>query len=360
MTRSRLGFALLLLSLSHLGTACARGGAELEAGTVQALVPGRPPLIIAHRGASGHLPEHTIEAYALAIDMGADYIEPDLVSTKDGILVARHENEISGTTDAATRFPERRRVAVVDGDTVRGWFIEDFTLAELKTLRARERIPTRSHVNDGRFTVATFDELLELVRRRERESGRVIGVYPETKHSSYFAARGLALEPKLLSALARHGYSKRSDAVFIQSFEVGNLRALRAGNAPFQLVQLIGSRGAPPDFELKGERRTYRDMTTPEGLREIATYADAIGPDKNLVIPIAGNGDIRSTTSLVSDAHAARLAVHVWDTRSDAPFLARGWKGDSSAEWRALVKAGVDGIFTDFPDDGVRALRAAR
>ncbi|MEO7965387.1 MAG: glycerophosphodiester phosphodiesterase [Gemmatimonadaceae bacterium] len=360
MFRSRIGSALSMLSVSLVGWACAQGSTQLPARAVSTLVPGRAPIIIAHRGASGHLPEHTIEGYSLAIDMGADFVEPDLVSTKDGILVARHENEISGTTDVAAKFPERKRIAVVDGDTVRGWFIEDFMLAELKTLRARERIASRSHVNDGRFLVPTFDELLDLVRRREHETGRIIGVYPETKHSSYFAGRGLALEPKVLDALARHGYGKRSDAVFIQSFEVGNLRALRAEGAPYQLVQLIDSRGMPADFKLQGIKRSYRDLITPDGLREIATYADAIGVDKGLVIPIVSGGNIGETTSLVRDAHAAGLAVHVWETRSDAPFLASGWKNDPSAEWRAFVAAGVDGIFTDFPDDGVRALRSPR
>lgn len=351
--------AFILLVATLWASACSGHGVSTVS-VVPTLVPGRAPIIIAHRGASGHLPEHTLEAYALAIDMGADYIEPDLVSTKDGVLIARHENEIGGTTDVATKYPERKRAAVVDGDTVRGWFTEDFTIDEIKTLRARERVPTRSHVNDGRFLVPTFDEVLDLVRRRERETGRSIGVYPETKHPSYFAAHALALEPKLLAALARHGYGKKSDAVYIQSFEVGNLRALRGAGVPYALVQLVEGRGAPADLRGVGATTTYRDMISPEGLRQIATYADAVGADKSLVIPLSTHGEVQDATTLVRDAHAAGLAVHVWTLRSDAPFLAAGWKGDAAAEWRAFMAAGVDGIFGDFPDVGVRALRATR
>jgi len=317
------------------------------------------PLIIAHRGASGHLPEHTLEAYSLAIDMGADYVEPDLVPTKDGVLVARHENEIGGTTDVADRFPERRRSSVIDGTSVTGWFTEDFTLAELRTLRARERLDTRSHANDGRFAVPTFDEVLALVRRRERETGRVIGVYPETKHPSHFAELGLPLEPPLLATLARHGYGARDDAVFIQSFEVANLRALRAGGAPFRLAQLVDADGAPADFVRRGDPRRYRDLLTPDGLREIASYADAVAPHKGHVLPVNLLGFLGEPTTLVRDAHAAGLEVHVWTLRSDSPFLPAGWKGDALAEWRRFAELGVDGIFGDFADDGVRALRTA-
>lgn len=337
--------AVLLLGVL---LACARG----------APVTHRPmsestPLIIAHRGASGHLPEHTLEAYDLAITMGADYIEPDVVSTRDGVLVTRHENEIGGTTDVGTRFPARRRSAVVDGDTVTGWFVEDFTLDELRTLRAVERLPGRSHANDGKFLVPTLDEVLGLVRRRERETGRTIGVYPETKHPSYFRAIGLPLEDALLATLARHGFRSREDAVFIQSFEVGNLRALHQ-RTTIRLIQLVNDDGRIPHAD---DGRRYAELLTPAGLREVATYAFGIGPAKALVQPVARDGSLGTPTTLVSDAHTAGLAVHVWTLRSDPGILPRAYGGDPTAEWHRFRSLGVDGIFGDFPDAGVQALR---
>jgi glycerophosphoryl diester phosphodiesterase len=314
------------------------------------------PLIIAHRGASGHRPEHTLAAYGLAIDMGADFIEPDLVMTRDQVLVARHENEIGGTTDVAEKFPGRRRTAVIDGDSVTGWFTEDFTLRELKMLRARERLPHRSRAWDGQFEIPTLDEVLAFVRRRERETGRTIGVYPETKHPSHHRSLGLPLEDSLLAVLARHGYRGREDAVIIQSFEVGNLRALRP-RTTIRLAQLINGSGGPPDIAAGGWGMDYRAMVTPAGLRAVAQHADAIGVHKWLVLPREVAGDVSRATSVVRDAHAAGLDVHVWTLRSDTPDLAPGFAGDAAAEWRAFAAAGVDGIFGDFPDVGVRALR---
>jgi glycerophosphoryl diester phosphodiesterase len=313
------------------------------------------PLIIGHRGASGLRPEHTLASYDLAITLGADYIEPDLVMTRDHALVARHENEIGGTTDVAERFPDRQRTQVIDGVTVTGWFAEDFTLAELKSLRARERIATRSHLYDGQFSVPTFDEVLDLVRRREREIGRTIGVYPETKHPSHLRAIGLPMEDSLLAVLARHGFRGASDAVFIQSFEVGNLRALHA-RTTIRLVQLLDIEGAPPDLAAAGDTRGARDFVTPASLREFATYAFAIGAHKALVLPPRAPGASPEPTSLVRDAHAAGLAVHVWTMRSDAPFLGAEYRGNAAAEWQAFASLGVDGIFGDFPDVGVGAL----
>jgi glycerophosphoryl diester phosphodiesterase len=310
--------------------------------------PRATPLVIAHRGASGHRPEHTLAAYALAIDMGADYVEPDLVSTRDGVLVARHENEIGGTTDVAARFPERRRTKTVDGRLVTGWFTEDFTLAELRTLRARERLPYRSRAHDGVHPIPTLDEVLDLVARRARELGRPIGVYPETKHPSYFRGIGLPLEEPLLAALARRGWTGRDAPVFIQSFEVGNLRGLRTRTG-VRLVQLVAPRGAPPDAP---SGSGYAAMLTPGGLRAVARYADGIGAEQSLVQPRAAGGALAAPTTLVRDAHAAGLAVHVWTLRRDDPGIDNG-----PAEWRRLAALGVDGIFGDFPDDGVAALR---
>ena len=314
------------------------------------------PIVIAHRGASGHRPEHTLAAYALAIDMGADFVEPDLVSTRDSVLVARHENEIGGTTDVAAKYPDRRTTRTIDGRPVTGWFTEDFTLAELRTLRATERLPFRSHAHDGREPIPTLDEILDLVVRRSRETGRRIGVYPETKHSSYFRSIGLPLEEPLLAALARRGWTTAAAPVFIQSFEVGNLRALRPRTG-VRLAQLIAAEGGPADAATSADvPATYAEMRTPAGLARIARYANAVGVEKSLVQPIDSDGRRRAPTSLVADAHRAGLAVHVWTLRSDAAFLPKAYAGDAAAEWRAFAALGVDGIFGDFPDVGVATL----
>ncbi len=314
------------------------------------------PLVIGHRGASGHRPEHTIESYRLAIAQGADVIEPDLVMTRDSVLVARHENEIGQTTDVADRFPDRKRTRTIDGESVTGWFAEDFTLAEVKTLRARERLPFRSHAFDGQFEIPTFDEILAFVRAEERRLGRRIGVYPETKHPSHHEALGLPITDAVLATLERAGYGDRSDPVFIQSFETGNLRRIRP-RTRLRLVQLIDENGQPADFAASGDSRTYRDLLTPDGLRQVATWADGIGPFKGLVQPVGADGALRPATTLVADAHRAGLFVHVWTLRADRTFLPAGYGGDPGAEVRRMVELGVDGFFTDFPDIAVAALR---
>lgn len=318
---------------------CAIAALAAVAGLNAAMPAPIHPLVIAHRGASGHRPEHTLEAYRLAVAMGADLIEPDLVSTRDGVLVARHENEIGGTTDAAARFPERQATRVVDGRSVTGWFVEDLTLAELKRLRAKERLPSRSHEFDGRFEVPTFDEVLDLAEREGRARGRSVGVYPETKHPSHFRALGLALEPRVIEALARRGLTHAADPVFIQSFEAESLRALR----PLTRVRLVQLLDLAPSAE---------------DLARIAAYADGIGPDKRLVVPFdAAAGVLGAPTDLITRAHAAGLFVHAWTMRSDPRFLARDYGGDPGREYRQFASLGVDGVFTDFPDDAVRALR---
>jgi glycerophosphoryl diester phosphodiesterase len=288
--------------------------------------------------------------------MGADFIEPDLVSTKDSVLVARHENEIGGTTDVAVRFPDRKATRTIDGRSVTGWFTEDFTLAELRTLRAVERLPFRSQAYDGREPIPTLEEVLELVARRSRESGRRIGVYPETKHPSYFRSIGRPLEEPLLAALARRGWTTRDAPVFIQSFEVANLRALRPRTG-VRLVQLVAAAGGPADAEVAaGVPATYAEMLTPAGLAQVARYANAVGVEKSLVQPVDAAGRPGAPTTLVADAHRAGLAVHVWTLRSDPYFLPKAYAGDAAAEWRAFARLGVDGIFGDFPDVGVKAL----
>ncbi len=319
------------------------------------------PIVIAHRGASGYRPEHTLASYELAIGMGADFIEPDLVATKDGVLIARHENEISETTDVAGRqeFAARRAVKEIDGHEVAGWFTEDFTLAEIKTLRARERLPFRDQAFNDRFEVPTFAEVLELARRKSDETGRTIGVYPETKHPSYFRSLGIPLEEPLLSALADEGYRGRTAAVYIQSFEVGNLRELRK-LTDLPLIQLLEAEGQPWDFTVAGDSRTYRDLATPAGLAEIATYADGIGPNKRMIVPAGPGGRLLPPTSLVEDAHRAGLLVHPWTFRSDGSFLAAEYEGDPEREYGQFFSIGVDGLFSDFSDTAVRARERRR
>jgi glycerophosphoryl diester phosphodiesterase len=310
------------------------------------------PIIIAHRGASGHLPEHTLEAYALAIHQGADYIEPDLVSTKDGVLVARHENEIGETTDVASRFPDRRATRIVDGRSVIGWFIEDFTLAELRTIRARERLSFRSHEFDGRLRVPSLEDVLSLVRQKEREVGRRIGVYPELKHPGYHRRIGLPLEQRLLETLRKHGYARREDPVFIQSFELDALQRLRDSTA-LRLVMLIDASGRLPD----DTARSYAELVTSAGLAQLRRVADGVGLHKRLVVPAAPDGRLLPPTDVVQRAHAAGLLVHVWTLRSDSAYLASDYAGDAAAEWRQFAALGVDGLFGDHPDVGVAALR---
>jgi glycerophosphoryl diester phosphodiesterase len=289
------------------------------------------PIVIAHRGASGYRPEHTLEAYRLAVEMGADYIEPDLVVTKDGVLIARHENEIGGTTDVAERFPGRRRTRTIDGMAVDGWFAEDFTLTEIRTLRARERLASRSHAFDGQFAVPTLDEVIELAQRLGRERGRDVGIYPETKHPTYFRSINLPLEEPLLAALTKCGWNRGDAPVFIQSFERGNLQALRE-RTPVRLVQLTDDAA----------------MTTDAALKQIATYAHGLGLEKRLALP-----------DRVTRAHRAGLFVHVWTLRADAEFLPAQYGGDAAAEVRRFRELGVDGMFTDHPDVAVGALSSS-
>ena len=303
------------------------------------------PLIIGHRGASGHRPEHTLESYRLASEMGADFIEPDLVSTKDGVLVARHENEIGGTTDVAVKFPDRKATKTIDRQSLTGWFTEDFTLAELKTLRANERLAFRSHEFDCRFEVPTFDEVIELAQKLGRDRGRTLGIYPETKHPTYFRGIGLPLEQKLLASLAKYGWDKKESPVFIQSFETDNLKDLRK-LTQVRLIQLTDVRSP--------------ERLTDAGLKAIAQYADGIGPDKSSVIPVNADRTVGPPTDLVQRAHAAGLLVHIYTIRIDKEFLSPSYDGHPELEYQRFAALGVDGMFTDFPDAAVKALRPAK
>lgn len=332
------------------------------------------PTVTAHRGASALRPEHTIAAYLKAIDDGADIIEPDLVATKDGILVARHENDITGTTNVATasQFAARKTTKSIDGVPVTGWFTEDFTLAELKTLRARERIPAQRPANvayNGQFEVPTLQEVIDLAKAATAKTGRTIGIYPETKHPTYFQSIGLPLEAPLLAALEKNGWNHKDAPVFVQSFEVSNLQAIRKLSS-VRLVQLVAPSGRPYDFVAQGAANTrgYADLITPEGLKQVATYANAIGPFKTLVVPVK-DGVPGEPTPLVAQAHAAGLAVHIWTLRPENAFLPAGLKkapttdgtvrGDSVAEITAYLRAGIDGFFTDDSAVGRAAVLAA-
>lgn len=324
--------------------------------------------VVGHRGASGYRPEHTLAAYETAINQCADYIEPDVVSTKDGVLVARHENEISGTTNVATRpeFADRRTTKTIDGTSITGWFTEDFTLAELRTLRAKERLPQVRPQNtpfDGLYLVPTLDEVLDLARNSRTCEGAPVGVYPETKHPSYFDSIGLSLEEPLVRELRRNGFDRADAPVIVQSFEVGNLQDLD-GMTDVRIGQLISSSGAPYDFVADGDPRTYADMVTRSGLREIATYADGIGAEKNVLIPRKADGTLGAPSTVIRDAHRVGLDVHTWTFRRENQFMPAEFRsstdpngiGDLVGEIRVFMEAGLDGFFTDNPDLGVAAL----
>jgi glycerophosphoryl diester phosphodiesterase len=339
-------------------------GAEQAVGTREERAA---PLVIAHRGASGYRPEHTLASYELAIRLGADVIEPDLVSTKDGVLVARHENEISGTTDVAEHpeFADRKTTKTVDGIPITGWFTEDFTLDELKTLRAKDRIPALRPQNtlyDGRYQVPTLQEVIDLAKEWTRRLGRRIAIYPETKHPTYFDSIGLSLEEPLARTLRRNGWAHKNAPVFVQSFEVANLVELdRMIDVP--LVQLASDTGKPYDFVVTGDLRTYADLLTPAGLRFVSTYAEGLGPNKNLVIPRDAQGRLTEPTNLVGDAHAAGLVVHSWTFRNENSFLPVELRssddpaeyGDALREYELFFRVGVDGLFSDNPDTAVEA-----
>ncbi|MGW4426502.1 glycerophosphodiester phosphodiesterase [Streptosporangium sp. NPDC004631] len=320
----------------------------------------RVPIVIAHRGASAFRPEHTLAAYRLAVRMGADYIEPDLVSTKDHVLVARHENELSKTTDVANHpeFAGRRTTKTINGRQRTGWFTEDFTLDELRTLRARERFPKRRPRNrayDGQAGIPTLDEVVQLARRYG------VGVCPEIKYSTYFASIGLPIEGPLLQTLGRYGWKDSGAPVFIQSFETTTLKRLRSVTR-LRLVQLIGASGRPYDLVAAGDRRSYSDLITPQGLAQIATYADGIGVITSRVVPLGSDGRLGTPTSLVRDAHRLGLQVLVATVRNENAGLPADYRrgdparpayrraaGDVESWLKRLFALDVDGVFANDP-----------
>ena len=354
---------LLVLVLASLAAAISAQGAGQSVGHEDDLI------VIGHRGASAYRPEHTLASYELAIKMGADYIEPDLVSTRDRVLVARHENEISGTTDVATHpeFASRQATKMIDGTPITGWFTEDFTFAELRTLRAKERIPALRPDNvvfDGLYQVPTLQEVIDLAQRYD------VGIYPETKHPTYFDSIGKSLEEPLVATLNANGYRNRHAPVFVQSFEVGNLRELD-GMTQVPLVQLLSDVGRPYDFVVSGDPRTYADLATPTGLRFISGYADGIGPNKNLIVPRDAQNRLLPPTQLVPNAHSEHLVVHPWTFRNENTFLPEDFRagnparpeylratGNMASELALFYSLGVDGVFSDNPDTaaGARAV----
>jgi glycerophosphoryl diester phosphodiesterase len=361
-------------------------------GSALKTLDGKPPLVAAHRGASGYLPEETIEAYVKAIELGADFIELDLVSTKDGVLIARHDPNLAISTDVAQHpeFAARKRTEKVDGEEQTGWFSNDFTIAEIKTLGAISTDAQRPQEFNGRFKVPTFDEVIELAQRKSRETGRTIGIYPETKNPSYFRLLGLPLEDKMLAALDRAGWNSRSAPVLLQSFEPGSLKYMRSKGSTLRMVQLIDGdsvdlkTGAvtfgvpsdrPYDWTLAGDKRNFDVMVTPAGLAEIKTYADGIGPWKRYIVSVRGtigadgkvvdrNGDGKindadattlEPTTLIADAHRAGLFVHAFTFRNEDRRLAATYGGDPKREYLQYYALGLDGLFTDFTDTALAA-----
>ncbi|MCB5182176.1 glycerophosphodiester phosphodiesterase [Streptomyces antimicrobicus] len=326
------------------------------------------PTVIGHRGASGYRPEHTLGSYQLALDLGADVVEQDLVPTRDGHLVCRHENEIGGTTDVADHreFASRRTTKTVDGVAVTGWFTEDFTLAELKTLRAKERIPAvrpRNTLYDGRWDVPTFEEVLRWADREGRRRGRKVWLHVETKHPSYFRGLGLGLEEPLAKLLRRYGRDRHDSACFLQSFEPSSVQRLSRLVGTPRVVLLADAHTRPWDFELAKDPRTVADLVTPEGLRWIAGFAQGIGPTLNLVIPRTADGRLGTPTTLVRDAHAQGLVLHPWTARNENSFLPAEYRkgtdpaayGEVFGAYRKYFEQGIDGIFSDQADTALLA-----
>jgi glycerophosphoryl diester phosphodiesterase len=352
---------------------------------------GERTIVVAHRGASGYLPEHTLEAYKMAIDMGADFIEPDLVVTKDGVLIARHEPMLSGTTNVADlpQFASRKTTRKVDGVDTTDWFAGDFTLAEIKQLRAKQAMSDRDQSKNGQYQVPTLQEVIDLAKKEAGARGRTVGIAPETKHSTFHAALGLPIEDRLVTVLKEAGWAEASSPVVIQSFEVANLKYLNT-RIDVKLAQLLDAEDVdkdgnivlnapyaqPYDFVVVGDKRTYKDLLTKEGLAEVKSYADILAPWKPYILPskqVDQNGDgkaddlngdgkadeqdrvLAPATSVVKDAHAAGLQVFTWTFRNEPKRLASSFKGDPAAEYKAFYALGVDGLFSDFPDTAVKA-----
>jgi glycerophosphoryl diester phosphodiesterase len=372
---------LLLAVTAAFGLAAANAQADTDSQRNAAKAP--RPLVIGHRGTAGYLPDHTLESYALAVELGADYIEPDLVATKDGHLIARHEPNIIGTTDVASHpeFASRKRTMTVDGVPDTGFFVSDFTLAEIKTLHAVQSFAERPQQFNGKFKIPTFEEIIALAKRKSAEKGRTIGIYPETKHPTYHQQLGLALEGRLIDALRKAGWNRRGAPVFIQSFEQANLKQLRQ-MTPLPLIQLIDADDVnadgslsfvapydrPYDWTASGNpvlmARTFGYLVTDAGLAEVATYADGIGPWKRYIVSsvaagLPGPGEasrkLLPATDVIERAHRKGLLVHTWTFRNEQRRLVSDYEGNPVNEYVQFYKLGVDGVFSDFADTAVAA-----
>ncbi|RDG38517.1 glycerophosphodiester phosphodiesterase [Streptomyces corynorhini] len=369
--RSVLGAAVLGSAALALTTPARAADGPAAHGRGTGSAPGGDlpvPTIVGHRGAGGYRPEHTLGSYQLALDLGADCVEQDLVPTKDGHLVCRHENDISSTTDVADHpeFAHRRTTKSIDGTRLTGWFTEDFTLAELKTLRATERIPGNRPNNtlyDGRWTVPTFEEVLRWADEQGRRRGRRVWLYTETKHPTYFRSIGLGLEEPFAKLLRAYGRDRADSAIFLQSFEPTSMRRMAKLVSSPRVVLLSGADTRPWDLLTSGDPRTVADLVTPEGLKWIASFAQGIGPTLDLIIPRDARGRLAEPTTLVRDAHAKRLILHPYTMRNENAFLPADFRrgsdpnayGDVFGAFRAYFEQGIDGIFTDNPDTGVLA-----
>lgn len=380
---------LLVCSASALISAC--GGTNSPA--TLATLNGDKPIVVAHRGASGYLPEETYEAYVKAIELGADAIEPDLVSTKDGVLIARHDPNLAFSTDVASHpeFASRKKTMNVDGEIqTNAWAVSDFTFAEIKTLGGISTDAERPQQFNGLYKLVSFQEIIDLVKAKAKETGRVISVYPETKNPSYHRALGLPLEDKLIAIINQAGWNDKTAPIYVQSFEPGSLKELRAKGLKTKLIQLIDADDVdlktgkltyaapydkPADWALTGDKRMFSDMVTPAGLAEIKTYADGIGPWKRYIVSIKGtvgadgkivdinaDGKINDAdtitmepTSLIADAHKAGLMLHPYTFRNEKRRLASNYKGDPKEEYKQFFRLGVDGIFSDFTDTALTA-----
>ncbi|MEU3188951.1 glycerophosphodiester phosphodiesterase [Streptomyces sp. NPDC006923] len=366
--RTVLGAAVLgsaAMALPGAAQAAERGRGEGHGSSY----PGLPELtIVGHRGASGYRPEHTLGSYQLALDLGAHVIEQDLVPTKDGHLVCRHENDITATTDVADHpeFAGRKTTKSVDGTSLTGWFTEDFTLAELKTLRAKERIPAnrqRNTLYDGRWEVPTFEEVLRWAEDEGRRRGRKIWLYTETKHPTYFRGIGLGLEERLAKLLRRYGRDRKDSAIFLQSFEPSSMQRMAKLVSSPRVVLLDAAGTRPWDFRTANDPRTVSDLVKPEGLRWIASFAQGIGPTLDLIIPKDATGKLGTPTTLVRDAHAKGLILHPYTLRDENTFLPADFRrgtdpnayGDAFGAFKRYFEQGIDGIFTDNPDTGLLA-----
>ncbi|MEU9010195.1 glycerophosphodiester phosphodiesterase [Streptomyces sp. NPDC048479] len=364
--RTVLGAAVLGTAALGLGSTAARADERDSGHGSYRDLPS--PTVIAHRGASGYRPEHTLGSYQLALDMGAHVIEQDLVPTKDGHLVCRHENDITGTTDVAAHpeFASRKTTRSIDGVSLTGWFTEDFTLAELKTLRAKERIPANRQENtlyDGRWAIPTFEEVLRWAEKEGHRRGRPVWLHVETKHPTYFRGLGLGLEERLARLLRRYGRDRRNSPVFLQSFEPSSIQRLAGLVDSPRVVLLSAANTRPWDFVQAGDPRTVADLVKPEGLKWIASYAQGIGPTLDLIIPKDANGKLGTQTTLVRDAHAEGLILHPYTMRNENTFLPADFRrgtdpnayGDAFGAFKVYFETGIDGIFTDNSDTGLLA-----